>query len=59
MDWHWFLAIACAVLGIADIFTYVKTAPENRTKLHLVLLICGILVLIMAVVRTVQLLSGN
>ena len=53
---HWLLTAACGILGIIDIAMFIKTPKEARTKLHWVLLVCGAVVLIMAVVQAVSLL---
>ena len=56
---HWILTAVCAVLGIVDILMFVKTPKENRLKLHYVLLICGIAVIILAILNAVKLISGT
>ena len=60
MNWHWVLVLLCALLGVVDILTFIKTPKEKRTKLHGVLLICGAVVLVMAAIQVIQLLvTGN
>ena len=55
---HWILTAVCAVLGVTDILFFVKTPRENRTKLHPVLLVCGIIVIVLAVLNAVKLIRG-
>ena len=56
---HWILTAICAVLGIADILMFVKTPKENKLKLHYMLLVCGIAVIILAILNVVKLISGT
>ena len=55
---HWILAIVCALLGVVDILMFVKTPKENRLKLHYVLLVCGIAVIVLAILNAVRLITG-
>lgn len=55
---HWILTAVCAVLGIVDILLFVKTPKENKLKLHYVLLVCGIAVIILAILNAVKLISA-
>ena len=53
---HWLLTAACGILGIIDIIMFVRTPREDRTKLHWVLVVCGAVVFIMAIIQAVSLL---
>ena len=54
---HWALTIICGILGFFDILMFVKTPKAERTRLHWVVLVCGSIVLIMAIIQTVSLLT--
>ena len=56
---HWILTALCAVLGVVDVTLFLKTPKEMRTKLHPVLFVCGIVVLILAVLNTIKLLTNS
>lgn len=53
---YWLLTAACGILGIIDIIMFVRTPREDRTKLHWVLVVCGTVVFIMAIIQAVSLL---
>ena len=55
---HWVLTAVCALLGAVDITVFLKTPKEMRTKLHPVLFVCGIVVIVLAVLNAVKLIQG-
>ena len=55
---HWILVVVCALRGVADILMFVKTPKENKLKLHYVLLVCGIAVIVLAILNAVRLITG-
>jgi FtsH-binding integral membrane protein len=52
---YWLLTAACGILGVIDVVMFLKTPKEKRTKLHWAVMVCGAVVLAMAVAQAVSL----
>ena len=54
---RWLLMAACAILGAVDIWIFFKTEKEDRSWLHMALLICGGGVMALSALQLIRLLG--